>query len=58
MGLVYVCPLRHKEFEIPTLSSKIFQDIEVSVFVRSCAQVILRKFSGLLSKLNILKKSY
>ena len=35
--------LLHKEFEIPTLHSKFCRDIEVRVFVRSCAQVILRK---------------
>ena len=31
-----------KEFKIPTLNSTIFRDIEIRVFVRSCAQVILQ----------------
>ena len=37
----------------------ILRNIEVRVFVRSWAQVILRKiFIGLISKLKILEKSY
>ena len=36
MGLVYVCPLRHKEFEIPTLSSKFFKILKL-VFLSEVA---------------------
>ena len=32
-----------KDFEIPTLQSIFFRDTEIRVFVRSCAEVILRK---------------
>ena len=35
-----------------------FRDIEECAFVRSCAQSILSKFGGLISKLRILEKSY
>ena len=37
---------------------QIFRDIEVRVFVWSCGQVTYVKFSGLISKLKILEKSY
>ena len=36
------CSILHKEFEIPTYIAN-FRDIEVRVFVRGCAHVILRK---------------
>ena len=65
MGLVYVCPfnLSFENSELncsnawriwnPDFTKQIFRDIEVRVIVRSCV-----KFSGLISKLKILEKSY
>ena len=62
MPFTLSCPLKivnetallHKEFEIPTLHSKFFEILKF-VFLSKSFYV---KFSELISKLKILKKSY
>ena len=56
--IVNLTVLLHKEFEIPTLRSKFFEVLKFVFLSEVAHKSFCVKFSGLISKLKILKKSH
>ena len=58
LKMVNLTVLLHKEFEIPTLRSKFFEILNFVFLSEVAHKSFCVKFSGLISKLKILDKSY